>query len=79
MSDDVPGHLKATDSDGAVWIFAQNIDAKDRGATATFGVEGLAAGTVIEVVDENRTIKAGDGEFSDAFDALAEHIYRIAQ
>jgi len=78
-SDDVPCHFKATRSGEALWIFAQNIDVKERGATATFRIKGLAAGTTVEVVDEDRTIRAGDGEFSDSFDALAEHIYRIAR
>ncbi len=83
-------HLKATRHDGALWIFSQNIDLGEgadklrqfdpiapRGGKATFKVEGLKAGTRIEVVDENRTIVATAGGFSDEFAPLAEHIYRI--
>ncbi len=83
-------HLKATRHDGVLWIFSQNIDLGEgaeklkqfdpinpRGGKATFTVEGLKAGTKIEVVDENRTIVAAEGGFSDEFAPLAEHIYRI--
>ncbi|MFW6154000.1 MAG: hypothetical protein ACOC95_02180 [Planctomycetota bacterium] len=70
------GHYKATIYDGALWIFAQNLD-RQQGAKATFAVKGLPAGAAIEVVDENRTLRAADGTFTDRFDPLAEHIYRI--
>jgi hypothetical protein len=40
-------------------------------------VHGLKAGTQVEVVDENRTIAAADGHFTDRFDPLAVHIYRM--
>jgi len=84
FNEKLAGHLKATQLDGAIWIFAQNIEVRQADGktvfpegTATIRVQGLKAGTIIDVIDENRTITAGDGEFSDAFDALAEHIYRI--
>lgn len=84
------GHFKATQHDGETWIFAQNIDRgpnanslkrgqaiSPRAATATFTVEGLRAGTTIEVVDEDRTLTAQDGRFTDRFDGMIEHAYRI--
>jgi len=83
-------HTKATEHDGALYIFAQNIDLgpgaeklrqfdpiDPRGGKATVRVAGLKAGTKIEVVDENRALTAGDGQFTDQFAPLAEHIYRI--
>lgn len=82
-------HFKATELDGAVFIFGQNMDmnpGKDargrasiapRTGTATFTVEGLKAGTKVEVVDESRAIAAEAGRFRDTFAGLAEHIYRI--
>jgi hypothetical protein len=83
-------HLKATERKGTLTIFAQNQDlginekkAKQfqpispRGGKATFTVAGLKAGTKIEVVDENRTITATQGGFTDEFGKLAEHVYRI--
>lgn len=85
-------HFKATDHDGSLWIFAQNMDLgpgaeklkqfeqiSPRGGTATITIAGLKAGTTIEVVDEGRTIAARDGSFSDAFGPLAEHIYRVGK
>ena len=47
-----------------------------REGKATVTVPGLKAGTSIEVVDENRSITAQDGNFTDDFAPLAEHIYR---
>lgn len=82
--------FKATQHDGAVYLFALNNDLgpgadkakqfdpiKPRAGKATFTVPGLKAGTKIEVVDENRTLTAEDGKFSDEFAPLAEHIYKI--
>jgi hypothetical protein len=87
---DLGCHCKATQGDGSVWIFAQNIDLgegaeklkqfdpiKPRSGKAAFAVEGLKAGTKIEVVDENRTITAEAGKFADDFAVLAEHVYKI--
>jgi hypothetical protein len=44
---------------------------------ATITVEGLKAGTSIEVIDEHRSIKAAAGKFTDTFAPLGEHIYRL--
>ncbi|MEX0887522.1 MAG: hypothetical protein WD009_13900 [Phycisphaeraceae bacterium] len=90
LSGGLAGHFKATEHDDELYIFAQNIDLGEnadqlgqfepispRAATGTLIVEGLEAGTTIEVVDEGRTITTEQGEFRDDFDALAEHIYRI--
>jgi hypothetical protein len=68
-------HLKATQLDGAITVFAQNIDLGADAATIT--VEGLKAGTQIEVLDEGRTLAAQDGRFTDRFAPLAEHVYRF--
>jgi hypothetical protein len=82
--------FKATDYNSDLYIFALNMDLGEgaktakqfdpifpRGGKATFTVEGLKSGTKIEVVDENRFIKAENGKFTDDFTPLAEHIYRI--
>jgi hypothetical protein len=87
---DLNCHFKATKHDGEVYIFAENIDLGEgaekarqfdpispRAGKATFAVEGLKAGTTIEVVDEKRTITAEAGKFTDDFPILAEHIYKI--
>lgn len=92
LSGDLPCHLKATRHDGSLYIFAQNTDLGEdavklrqfdpispRSGRATFIVEGLRAGTRIEVVDEDRTLTTEAGGFSDGFGPLAEHVYRIRQ
>jgi len=58
-------------------VFAVNYDQRYLGTEATIAVEGLAAGVDVEVVDEDRTIRSGAGSFSDRFDPMAVHIYRI--
>ncbi|MBN2584614.1 MAG: hypothetical protein JXL80_16240 [Planctomycetes bacterium] len=83
-------HFKATQLDGAVYLFAQNIDLgpgadklaqgepiSPRSGKAVFTVTGLKAGATIEVLDEDRTITAQGGTFTDAFAPLAEHVYRL--
>ncbi|MEX1241064.1 MAG: hypothetical protein WEB30_15175 [Cyclobacteriaceae bacterium] len=90
LGNDLNCHFKATEDKGSVFIFAQNIDlgpgaeqAKQfdpihpRKGTATFTVENLKAGSKIEVTDEDRTITAKEGRFTDEFAPLAEHIYRF--
>lgn len=64
--------------DGLV-IFAQNIDMQRRGGKAVIACKGLKPGTTIEVVDENRTLTADKDGFTDQFDKLAVHIYRIVK
>jgi hypothetical protein len=77
--------VKATDHEGAVHVFAQSLDegtgagAEPRKAKAIIKVAGLKAGAKIEVVDENRVLTADDGQFTDDFAPLAEHVYKIKQ
>jgi len=91
MTDGLPCHVKATEHEGWLYVFAQNMHVDDnkeslrqgqdinpRGGGATITVEGLKAGTIVEVVDEGRAITASDGAFADDFGPLAEHVYRIA-
>ncbi|KPJ75874.1 MAG: hypothetical protein AMS14_02905 [Planctomycetes bacterium DG_20] len=76
MSDGLACHVKATQLDRALYLFAQNMDLERRG-TATISVDGLKAGTTVEVVDESRRLTSQAGRFTDTFGPLAEHIYRI--
>ncbi len=91
MEPDMGSRFLATEYEGDLYIFAQNTDLgpeaeqagqfdpiSPREGVARIRVEGLEAGTEIEVVDEDRTITAGDGEFRDGFDPLGERIYRIS-
>lgn len=85
FTDGIAGHVLATATDDATWVFAQNLDLGGRDALGgragkgTVRLPGLKAGTKIEVVDENRSLTAEDGAFSDDFAALAEHVYRLAR
>ena len=90
LGDSLNGQLKVTETKDHVYIFAINMDlgpgadkAKQfdpifpRNGMAIFQLSGLKAGTQIEVVDEDRTIIAKNGKFSDEFAPLAEHVYRF--
>ncbi len=83
-------HVKTTELDGDLYLFAQNTDLGEnaakvaqhenispRGGKAVIGVAGLSGGAVVEVVDEDRTIRAENGGFCDDFGPLEEHVYRI--
>jgi hypothetical protein len=70
-------HFKATERRGSVYVIAQNSDMDRRAGRATVRVEGLARGTAVEVVGEDRTVTAQEGAFSDDFAPLAEHVYRV--
>jgi len=90
LSDSLPCHFKATDYDGALYLFAQNIDLSSepekkrqfeqiapRPGRATITVEGLKAGAQVEVIDEDRVLTAEEGQFTDDFAPLSEHIYKL--
>jgi hypothetical protein len=90
LSSDLGSHFKATEHDGQLYVFAQNTDLgpdadrlrqfdpiNPRSATATIRVEGLTGGTVIAIDDEERTIIAEEGQFTDEFGPLQERVYRI--
>jgi len=63
---------------GARYAFAVNYDERPAATRATIEVPGLTDGAAVEVVDEDRTLKADAGGFSDTFDPLAVHMYRVA-
>ncbi|MFC1574281.1 hypothetical protein ACFL30_03780, partial [Candidatus Latescibacterota bacterium] len=90
LSGNLACHVKTTEHNGRLYIFAQNIDlGKDaeklaqgqditpRGGKATLSISGLTEGTTIEIIGENRTVTAQAGKFYDDFAPLAEHIYCI--
>ena len=90
VADGLKCHCKATQLDNSLYVFAQILDLgpnadklkqfdpiAPRSGKATITVPGLKAGTAIEVVDENRSLSAADGRFTDDFAPLAEHIYKM--
>ena len=78
LADDLRATIVGRELDGQLYLFAVNYDPDQKGGDAKVSVEGLKAGTRIEVIDEDRTITAADGGFTDAFEPLAVHLYRIA-
>jgi len=73
----VKADIRATEPADALYLFAVNYDPACKGGPATIRVSGLEAGTRIEVVDEGRTLQASDGQFTDRFEPLEVHIYRV--
>jgi len=74
---DVKIDAMARQFDGSVYVFAVNYDQRQAKAAATITVEGLPVGSQIEVIDEARTIRSEAGKFTDTFDPLAVHVYRV--
>jgi hypothetical protein len=77
--DDVKLDVMAKQHAGNLCLFAVNYDERNVPATATIAVPGLAAGAEIEVLDEDRVIRAQAGSFRDNFGPLAVHLYRVRQ
>jgi len=77
LNGQLSGDIMAREHEGQLYLFAVNYDSRQLGGQAQIMVKGLEPGIKIEVVDENRTIKAADGAFADEFGPLAVHIYSI--
>lgn len=79
FAEKLPGEVMAREQDGSLYLFANNLDMNGAAGSATLSVAGLVEGTRVEVLDEGRDIVAADGSFSDHFERLAVHLYRIPQ
>jgi len=75
----LPSLCHAKETAGEFTVVSINMDGKNRAGTGTITWPGLKAGTVITVHGENRTVKAGDGQWTDTFDPLAVHVYQFKQ
>ena len=62
---------------GALHLFAVAMRGNDTKASFQLP-EAPAAGSMIEVIDENRTIPINNGKFTDDFPAWGVHLYRVA-
>jgi hypothetical protein len=71
--------IMARNHGGYLYLFAISYDPRQTAGGAVIEVEGLERGAKIDVVDENRTLEAADGTFTDEFGPLDVHIYRIAR
>jgi hypothetical protein len=67
--------LSARQYQGAVYLFAVRMEAAD--ATGKFQVAGLRGESTIQVLGEDRTLRARDGQFEDDFAPHAVHLYKI--
>lgn len=76
---DVKLDVMAKQHAGNLTLFAVNYDPRAVPAKATISVPDLRAGAEIEVLDENRVIRAQAGSFRDDFGPLAVHLYRVKQ
>lgn len=76
---DVKLDVMAKQHAGNLTLFAVNYDPRAVPAKATISVSDLRAGAEIEVLDENRVIRAQAGSFRDDFGPLAVHLYRVKQ
>lgn len=69
----------AREHGGRLYIFAVNYDQRLVNSNAKITVAGLPSGAEVGVIDEARTIRSSPGWFTDSFEPLAVHIYRIDQ
>ena len=76
-AEEAPIQTMAKRHDGAIYIFAAAM--RDVSSSAVVSVEGLEAGTTVEVIGEDRTITADAGSFADNFGGYDVHLYKIAK
>ncbi len=60
---------------GATYILAANQTTQR--VEGTFSAPGLGAGKQVAVLFENRSLSAIGGKFTDTFDGISRHVYRI--
>jgi len=61
---------------GAVYVFA--VAMRDSSVMGAFTIKGMKGAATVTVLDEGRTLDAGDGRFNDRFGGYGVHIYRLA-
>ena len=71
----VPVAVMLKQHGSATYLFAVAMRSGD--TTATFMLKGIAGDKAVEVLDEDRSLRARGGAFSDAFRAWAVHCYQI--
>ncbi len=76
--DDTKVDVLARQHAGALYVFAVNYDSALKKTRTTISVDRLAAGREVTVIDENRTLSSTGGAFTDTFEPLAVHLYRIS-
>jgi hypothetical protein len=71
----VPVEVLCKRHGGATYVFAVSM----RGAptNASFELPGVKGSAEVEVIGEDRTVKAPAGRFGDRFEGYAVHLYRV--
>ena len=59
--------------EGATYLFAVRMEASP--AKGKFWLTGMSGTATVHVIGENRTLKAENGQFRDAFGPWAVHLY----
>jgi len=76
-SEENPVDVLAKQKGGALYLFA--VGMRGENAKATFHLGKVSGERRVEVLDENRTLVAKDGVFTDQFAPWEVHLYRIAK
>jgi hypothetical protein len=71
----LPVATTVREREGTTYLFAAGM--RDGRTSATFRVKGRKGDGLVEVLDENRTIRAKDGTFTDALEPWAVHLYAL--
>jgi hypothetical protein len=67
--------LAARKHEESLYLFAVRMEPAP--AKGAFHVPGMAGEAIVRVLGENRTLRARDGRFEDAFEPHAVHLYRV--
>lgn len=72
---EVPVACMVKQQGAATWLFA--VGMRPERAEVTFRLPGISGAAVAEVLDESRAIPVRNGQFMDAFEPYAVHLYRV--
>ncbi len=72
----IPIAYTTRESSGTTWIFA--VPLREGEASVTFSLQNSPGDQIVEVLDENRSLTAHNGAFSDRFGPWEVHLYKIS-
>jgi hypothetical protein len=74
-SSQVPIDMMVKRQQGAIYLFA--VGMRNAATTGSFSLPALPSEAQVQVLDEDRTLVARNGKFTDAFKAYDVHLYQI--
>jgi hypothetical protein len=74
-AENVPIDVMVKRQGNTMYVFAVGV--RNAPATGSFTVPALPSQAQVTVLDENRTLVARNGKFTDAFKAYDVHLYQI--